>query len=80
MACEFLSENARSSFVDSVDTFLIDCDGARSRFINVLCILHLGVLWHGNDLIDGANRTIQSLRSLVRKNKDYIKSFSYINR
>ncbi|XP_065835361.1 glycerol-3-phosphate phosphatase-like isoform X2 [Oscarella lobularis] len=52
MACEFLSENARSSFVDSVDTFLIDCDG---------------VLWHGNDLIDGANRTIQSLRSLGKR-------------
>ena len=47
----YLSSNdEKSSFIDSVDTFLFDMDG---------------VLWHGNQLLDGVKECLAMIRSKV---------------
>lgn len=51
-------------FLGKFDNFLLDCDGMWRYFIGFFNLE--GVLWLGNQVIEGIPKTLEMLRSLVR--------------
>lgn len=74
--CEFLKEEDVKKFVDSMETFIFDCDGrwiqlwtiqVQPRYLRMVRpSFYLGVLWNGIGVIDGAVEVLHELRKLVR--------------
>ena len=75
-----LTKSAARDLVSSVDTFLIDCDGS---FVHLLSLLgghvyniwllahHIrtGVIWCGNEAVEGAQEAIAQLRKQVKQGR-----------
>eukprot|EP00958_Prasinococcus_capsulatus_P002778 scaffold237_cov421-Prasinococcus_capsulatus_cf.AAC.19 len=70
-SAQYLEEDMKGKLVDSVDTFIFDCDG---------------VIWKGDTLIDGVPETLEMLRSKgkrlifvtnnsTKSRKQYLKKF-----
>ncbi|TPX58771.1 hypothetical protein SpCBS45565_g07917 [Spizellomyces sp. 'palustris'] len=55
MAKELNSKEEIEAFIDSIDTFLLDCDG---------------VIWSGNHVIDGVQEVLDLLRAKVHETSD----------
>lgn len=74
--CEYLKGDEVKKFVDSMETFIFDCDGrwiqlwkiqAQPRYFRMVRpSFYLGVLWNGIGVIDGAVEVLHELRNLVR--------------
>lgn len=67
---QVLDQSNILEFLESVDTFLFDCDGKwiMNCNLNELSVLNLdvkGVLWTNNEVITGVPETLKYLRSLV---------------
>lgn len=64
-----LTKSNAPDFIASMDTFLIDCDGLRTPCVGLFCHSFIsglqGVIWRGNEAVEGAQDALAQLRKQV---------------